>query len=330
MTIAILGADGYYGTALTKHFRDAGFENLLLIDNLTHRRLDSSPSLTPLQDFVGHELDVAAPDQLHPLLRQHGVTCIVHLAEQRSAPYSQLSFDTKAYTLRNNLGTTLSVLEFMRENPDVRLVHIGSMGVYGYNKSGLVSEGDIVRQPGSVYHASKCCDSTLFEMYSRLYGLDITDLHQGIMWGLGGRFDYDGCYGTVLNRFMLQDLAGKPVTVYGDGNKERAFINIADSVRCVEHAVTAETFRPGYKQYNQFTEIKSVTQIAALFQRHNILENPRIEKANVLEAENSYLRNKGLLEVLITPQAIAEIQSKLKPHLNRLQEKLLFDTGPKW
>src|SRR5690606_32655649 len=193
---------------------------------------------------------------------------VVHFAEQRAAPYSMRSAAHKRYTVDNNVSGTHNVLAAMAElGQGTHLVHLGTMGVYGYDGDGLeIPEGylDVTvegpdgaqyprsilypTQPGSVYHLTKSLDQLLFQFYARNDGLRITDLHQGIVWGtqtaetrldpeLINRFDYDGDYGTVLNRFLMQAAAGHPLTVHGTGGQTRAFINIQDTVTCVRLAV---------------------------------------------------------------------------------------------
>jgi UDP-sulfoquinovose synthase len=174
----------------------------------------------------------------------------------------------KNYTVNNNVNATHNLLNAMVElGLDAHLVHLGTMGVYGYSTVGAAipegylpvgidtMEGETVKQdilypsnPGSIYHMTKCLDQLIFQFYAKNDGLRITDLHQGIVWGthtdqtrrheqLVNRFDYDGDYGTVLNRFLIQAAIGYPLTVHGTGGQTRAFIHIQDSVRCIEIAL---------------------------------------------------------------------------------------------
>jgi hypothetical protein len=192
----------------------------------------------------------------------------VHFAEQRAAPYSMKSDRHKNYTVNNNVNATHNLLNAMVElDLDAHLVHLGTMGVYGYSTVGAAipegylpvgidtMAGETVKQdilypanPGSIYHMTKCLDQLIFQFYAKNDNLRITDLHQGIVWGthtdqtrrheqLVNRFDYDGDYGTVLNRFLIQAAIGYPLTVHGTGGQTRAFIHIQDSVRCIEIAL---------------------------------------------------------------------------------------------
>ena len=202
------------------------------------------------------------------LIKEEQADVVVHFAEQRAAPYSMKSPRHKMYTVDNNLNATHNTLCAMVESGlDIHLVHLGTRGVYGYGTAGMkipegylnvqlvTDEGDVVEKkilypanPGSVYHMTKTQDQLMFFYYNKNDNLRITDLHQGIVWGtntqetlmderLINRFDYDGDYGTVLNRFLMQAAVGYPLTVHGTGGQTRAFIHIQDTVRCIELAI---------------------------------------------------------------------------------------------
>lgn len=198
----------------------------------------------------------------------------MHFAEQRAAPYSMRSTQAKRYTVDNNVRATHNLLTaLVATGTDAALVHLGTMGVYGYGWSGSAPipegyltvkvptpDGDLDREilhpanPGSVYHLTKTLDQLLFAFYAANDQLRITDLHQGIVWGtqtaqtvrderLVNRFDYDGDYGTVLNRFLMQAALAHPLTVHGTGGQTRAFIHLRDTVRCIEIALTNPPLR---------------------------------------------------------------------------------------
>jgi UDP-sulfoquinovose synthase len=242
-------------------------------------------------------LDIATEyDRLVAVLQDQQPEAIVHFAEQRAAPYSMRTSATKRYTVDNNIRATHNLLAALVESGvDAALAHLGTMGVYGYGWSGsapipegyltvrlTTPTGELEREilhpanPGSVYHMTKTLDQLLFSFYAKNDGLRITDLHQGIVWGtqteqtvrddrLINRFDYDGDYGTVLNRFLMQGAVGHPLTVHGTGGQTRAFIHIRDTVRCIELALEnppQSGERP--RVLNQVTETHQVLDLAKM------------------------------------------------------------------
>lgn len=270
-------------------------------------------------------------DALLALLRSWRPDAVVHFAEQRAAPYSMKSAAHKRYTIDNNLNATNDVLAAIVESGlDIHLAHLGTMGVYGYGTAGVAipegyltvkvesGEGWIDREilypanPGSIYHLTKTQDALLFQFYARNDRLRITDLHQGIVWGtqtietrldpaLINRFDYDGDYGTVLNRFLMQAALGYPLTVHGKGGQTRAFINIQDTVRCIELALAHPPAAGDRVQVmNQMTECWRVRELAQIVSRLTgaqiaHLPNPRQEAdENELMVENRRLLGYGL------------------------------------
>jgi UDP-sulfoquinovose synthase len=254
------------------------------------------------QEVTGREmgfinLDLATEyDKLVAVLSQLRPEAIVHFAEQRAAPYSMRSAKTKRYTVDNNVRATHNLLTALVETGvDAALAHLGTMGVYGYGWSGSAPipegyltvkvptpDGELEREilhpanPGSVYHMTKTLDQLMFAFYAKNDGLRITDLHQGIVWGtqtdqtsrderLINRFDYDGDYGTVLNRFLMQAAIGHPLTVHGTGGQTRAFIHIRDTVRCIEIAITAPMEDPSrVRVLNQMTETHRLLDLAKM------------------------------------------------------------------
>jgi UDP-sulfoquinovose synthase len=254
------------------------------------------------QEVTGQEigfinLDLATEyDKLVAVLTELRPEAIVHFAEQRAAPYSMRSDKTKRYTVDNNVRATHN-LRTARVAPGrhAALAHLGTMGVYGYGWSGSAPipegyltvkvptpDGELEREilhpanPGSVYHMTKTLDQLMFAFYAKNDGLRITDLHQGIVWGtqtdqtsrderLINRFDYDGDYGTVLNRFLMQAAIGHPLTVHGTGGQTRAFIHIRDTVRCIEIAITSPMEDPSrVRVLNQMTETHRLLDLAKM------------------------------------------------------------------
>jgi UDP-sulfoquinovose synthase len=285
-------------------------------------------------------LDLATEyDRLVAVLLELRPDAIVHFAEQRAAPYSMRSEKTKRYTVDNNVRATHNLLTALVETGvDAALAHLGTMGVYGYGWSGSAPipegyltvkvptpDGELEREilhpanPGSVYHMTKTLDQLMFAFYAKNDGLRITDLHQGIVWGtqtdqtsqderLINRFDYDGDYGTVLNRFLMQAAIGHPLTVHGTGGQTRAFIHIRDTVRCIELAISnppAAGDRP--RVLNQITETHRVLDLAKMVGdvmgvEIAYLPNPRREA----EENDLVVRNDQFLELGLQPTTLSE------------------------
>jgi UDP-sulfoquinovose synthase len=295
-----------------------------------------------------------AYDELLALLKSFRPDAIVHFAEQRAAPYSMKSAAHKRYTVDNNLNATNDVLAAMVESGlDIHLAHLGTMGVYGYGSAGVaIPEGYLTVQvetaggwtereilypaaPGSIYHLTKTQDALAFQFYAKNDALRITDLHQGIVWGaqtaetrtdprLINRFDYDGDYGTVLNRFLMQAAVGYPLTVHGSGGQTRAFINIQDTVRCVELALLHPPARgERVKVMNQMTECWRVADLAEMVSRLTGAEiahvpNPRQEaEENELAVENRRLLGYGLDPVTLEDGLLLEIAETARRYAGR-------------
>ena len=334
MKIVVLGGDGFCGWPTALHLSDLAHD-VLVADNLSRRRIDDelgTGSLTPIRpieervevwrSLSGRALrfvnaDACRYDALVDLLRAERPDAVVHFAEQRAAPYSMKSPAHKNYTVHNNVTATHNLLNALVETGgETHLVHLGTMGVYGYghDEPVLLPDGYLdVRfdtadgrevadsvvyppNPGSVYHLTKVLDAQMFQYYARNDRLRITDLHQGIVWGtqtgqtrrderLINRFDYDGDYGTVLNRFLMQAAVGHPLTVHGTGGQTRAFIHVQDTCRCIERALTSPPPRGARPRImNQMAEAHRLRDLAALVQRMTgceiaYLPNPRNERA---------------------------------------------------
>ncbi|WP_151736962.1 NAD-dependent epimerase/dehydratase family protein [Paenibacillus tengchongensis] len=361
--IIVLGGDGFCGWPTSLHLSGLGYQ-IVIVDNLSRRQIDEEcqmNSLTPIQP-IGVRLDAweevsgqriayyplnVAEDYegLLEVIRQEAPEVIIHFAEQRSAPYSMKSSRLKRYTVDNNINATHNVLcAIVESGMDIHLIHLGTMGVYGYGTAGMeIPEGYLevevagvtgerLRQeilyptnPESVYHMTKSLDQLLFLYYNKNDKLRVTDLHQGIVWGthtretllderLINRFDYDGDYGTVLNRFLIQAAAGHPITVHGTGGQTRAFIHIQDTVRCVQLAVEHPP-EAGDRVLimNQMTETHRVRDLAALVSRLTGCEiayvpNPRQEAAeNEFHVKNNLFLSKGLLPITLNEGLLMEI-----------------------
>ncbi|MHA3915964.1 NAD-dependent epimerase/dehydratase family protein [Halovulum sp. GXIMD14793] len=374
MKIAVLGGDGFVGWPTTLHLSSLGHD-VHIIDNLSRRWIDTElgvQSLTPMDSIQErtriwyaetgrrihfHLIDVAEHYEIFKnWLAEEKPDAIIHFAEQRAAPYSMKSDRHKVYTVNNNVSATHNVLSAMVETGiDAHLVHLGTMGVYGYSTVGAAipegylpvkintmdggeAEQEILypTRPGSVYHMTKSLDQILFQFYAQNDGLRITDLHQGIVWGthtdqtrrheqLINRFDYDGDYGTVLNRFLIQAAIGYPLTVHGTGGQTRAFIHIQDSVRCIELALNdAPQAGDRVKIFNQMTETHRVRDLAELIAKLTdaevaYLPNPRKEAPeNDLVVKNDQFLALGLDPIKLEDGLLSEIMDVSKKYAHRV------------
>ncbi len=370
--VMVLGGDGFCGWPTSLLFSSLGHDTVI-VDNLSHRKIDVElevSSLTPIepiserlatwQELTGKTIRFANItlgtdyDRLLHLLKHEKPDAIIHFAEQRAAPYSMKSSWHRRYTVSNNLNATNDVLSAIVEAElDTHLVHLGTMGVYGYSTVGceipegylrvhLDVNGDMREQeilyptsPGSIYHMTKSQDQLFFQFYAKNYGLRITDLHQGIVWGtqteqtslderLINRFDYDGDYGTVLNRFLMQGAIGYPLTVHGTGGQKRAFIHIQDTVRCVQLAVENPPERGDrVKILNQMTEVHKVRDLAEMVAKMaNVeiayLENPRKEAAeNDLMVANHKFLEMGLEPITLSDRLLEEVTDIARKYSDR-------------
>lgn len=356
--ILVLGGDGFVGwpTALRLSNADYG---VVIVDNLARRKTDielECESLTPIQP-IGTRLEawpkpiwyenVDVADNYHRLLtliKKYEPHTIIHLAEQRAAPYSMKSSYHKRYTINNNINATNNVLcAIVESGLDIHLIHLGTTGYYGYsdvgmtipegylpvkvNVDGEIKEIEIMYppNPGSIYHMTKCQDAISFLYFNKNDQVRITDLHQGIVWGtqteetkiderLINRFDYDGDYGTVLNRFLMQSQVGHPLTVYGTGGQTRAFIHIQNSVECIELAVKNPPEKGDrVRVFNQTTECLNVNDLAQKVAKMTEAEvryydNPRNEDPkNDLKFSNEGLLNLGLNPITLDEGLLDEV-----------------------
>jgi UDP-sulfoquinovose synthase len=363
MKVLVLGGDGFCGWPTSLHLSSCGHD-VAIVDNLSRRNIDNElecNSLTPIRpmgerlrtwkevsgkEIAFHRFDVAENYQrLLDLIRDWRPQAVVHFAEQRSAPYSMKSSYHKRYTVDNNLNATNNLLAAVVESgQDIHIVHLGTMGVYGYGTAGMkipegylnikleTDDGQMLEQeilyppnPGSIYHLTKTQDQLLFAFYNKNDKVRVTDLHQGIVWGtqtletrqderLINRFDYDGDYGTVLNRFLTQAAVGYPLTVHGTGGQTRAFIHIQDTVKCIQLAVENPP-EPGSRVriINQMTETHRVRELAKLIADRTgaaiqNLPNPRKEDdENELHVSNDTFLDMGLKPITLSDGLMEEV-----------------------
>ena len=377
--IIVVGGDGFCGWPTALHLSAQG-HNITIVDNLSRRDIDArmgADSLTPIasmddriaawKEHTGRNIrfenvDVARDfDAVMALMDTIQPDTIIHFGEQRAAPYSMKGVSEKLYTVDNNISGTHNLLAATVElGLDLHFVHLGTMGVYGYDDDGLeIPEGylpvyvpgddkqimkrDILypTNPGSVYHMTKSMDQLLFQFYAKNDRLRITDLHQGIVWGtqteetrlderLINRFDYDGDYGTVLNRFLMQAVVGHPLTVHGTGGQTRAFIHIQDTVKCLALAVNNPPAKDGKVAIlNQMTETHTVRSLAKLVADASgatiaYVDNPRNEAAeNDLRVSNKTFLSLGLQPVTLAQGLIDETQQIAAKYANRCIRRMI-------
>ncbi len=373
MRILILGGDGFCGWPTSLHLSATGHD-VVIVDNLARREMDielEADSLTPIKPIgtrvaawkeltgreIGfHRIDVAQEyELLLELMKDYRPDAVVHFAEQRAAPYSMKDAAHKRYTVNNNVTATHNVLAALVEAElDAHVVHLGTMGVYGYGTAGIkipegylrvkieTDEGSEIEQeilypvnPGSIYHMTKTQDQLLFAFYNKNDKIRVTDLHQGIVWGtqttetrmderLINRFDYDGDFGTVLNRFLMQAAVGYPLTVHGTGGQTRAFIHIQDTVKCIQLAIENPPEKGERVQvFNQMTETHRVRELATLISsltgaEIDYVDNPRREDAeNDLFVKNNHLIDLGLQPITLQDDLLNEVTEIAKAYADR-------------
>ncbi len=375
MKILILGGDGFCGWPTALHLSSLDHE-ILIVDNLSRRNIDNeleANSLTPIKpmgtrlkawhDVSGQTIEFLNFDvsknyvRLLDLLREYQPDSVIHFAEQRAAPYSMKSSFHKRYTINNNISATHNLLAAIVESGlDIHVIHLGTMGVYGYGNAGMkipegylkihleTDNGEMVEKevlypanPGSIYHLTKTQDQLMFAYYNKNDGVRVTDLHQGIVWGtqtddtrkderLINRFDYDGDYGTVLNRFLMQAAIGYPLTVHGTGGQTRAFIHIQDTVRCIQIAIENPPGKGERVQiFNQMTETHRVRDLAKLVAeitgaKINYIPNPRNEdNENELHVSNDKFLGHGLKPVTLQSGLLNEVTEIAKKYTHRCE-----------
>ena len=378
MKIIVLGGDGFCGWPTALHLSNQGHD-VVIVDNLSRRNIDNElecASLTPIepigtrlrvwQGLTGNSirfvnLDIAKEYvRLLELLESENPNAVVHFAEQRAAPYSMKSSRHKIYTVDNNLNATHNLLcAIVESQQDIHVVHLGTMGVYGYSTGPKIPEGYLQVKvlcdgkeypntilhpayPGSVYHMTKTQDALFFQFYNKNDGVRVTDLHQGVVWGtntdetlmddrLVNRFDYDGDYGTVLNRFLMQAAIGYPLTVYGSGGQTRAFIHIRDTVRCIELAlINAPASGDPVHIFNQVTETHRVRDLADIVSEmtgvpiQNIAIPRKEADANDLNVENEKFLALGLNPTTLSAGQMEEVTEIARKYADRCDKEVIL------
>jgi UDP-sulfoquinovose synthase len=381
MKVLVLGADGYLGWPSCMYFSQRGHE-VIGVDNYFRRNaaieLDCEPLMpTPnliqrakiWEEITGkkifiHITDVTDYEYLLSLFKEYKPDAVVHYAEQPSAPYSMISRDKAALTINNNLISTLNVVYAIKEIvPDCRIIKIGTMGEYGtpdidieegwieIEHNGRKDKFLFPRQASSLYHTTKIQDTDLLWFYVRTWGISVTDLMQGPVYGiytdeadldasLMPHYNYDEIFGTVLNRFIVQAVAGYPLTVYGKGGQIRGYLNIKDTLHCVYLSAMQPARDGELRIFNQVTETFSVNDLSEKVERvgkmlgYNVvvnhIENPRKEK------EEHYYNPKytGLLELgldphYLTDEILVEMFKVVEQYKDRINKEAIF-RGVKW
>jgi len=381
MNVLILGGDGYLGWPTAMYFSKRGHK-VTVVDNYFRRyasteidceSLITTPNLLQRvqiwKEVTGRDLDVHIGDitDYEFLLSVFKKLCpdaVIHYAEQPSAPFSMINRDKAAFTIKNNLISTLNIAYAVKEtNPDCHIIKLGTMGEYGtpnidieegwleVNHKGRKDTFLFPRQASSLYHTTKIQDTDLLWFYVRIWGLRVTDLMQGPVYGIHTDeseidkrlctiFHYDEIFGTVLNRFIVQAIAGYPLTIYGKGGQTRGYLNLMDTLQCVYLSAIQAAKEGEMRVFNQVTEVFTVNELALKVQvaaakfgyevKVNNIENPRREK------EEHYYNPKytGLLDLGLQPHYLTEetleslfkTAEKYKENINR---NAIF-RGVKW
>jgi len=321
-------------------------------------RIDAWREITgeQIRRYVGAVEDGDFLDEVVAEVRPEAV---VHYGEQPSAPYSMMSRERAVETQHTNVIGTLNLLFSLRDHvPDCHLVKLGTMGEYGtpnidieegyieIEHKGRTDTLPFPKLPGSLYHCSKVHDSTNLHFACRIWGLRATDLNQGVVYGIETaetarderlitRFDYDEVFGTVLNRFCVQAVIGHPLTVYGAGGQTRGFLNIRDTLQCVELAVQNPAERGEFRVFNQFTEQFSVGQLAELVKHAgehlghtveiNHVENPRVElEEHYYNATHTKLLDLGLEPTLLREELIESVLHAIERYKGHVIESSIY------
>ncbi|MFC3052306.1 NAD-dependent epimerase/dehydratase family protein [Kordiimonas pumila] len=353
MKVLILGGDGYLGWPTSMDFAAAGY-NVTVVDNYLRRNIAEATESDALlvapnlrerasifEGVTGKKInvcigDLADPDFMFEVVRDTAPDTIVHYAEQPSAPYSMRGFREARQTFQNNLDVTFNCIWAVKElAPDAHIVKLGTMGEYGtpnidieegwidIEHKGRKDKFLFPRAAGSLYHTTKVLDTDLLWFYVRTYGLRVTDLMQGPVYGISTsaadldprlcpNFHYDDIFGTVVNRFLVQAVAGVPLTVYGGGGQTRGYLNLRDTLQCVRLAAEKPAEEGELRIFNQLTETFTVTELAervraagnqmGLNVEIKSIPNPRKEK------EEHYYNpaHSGLMELGLQPHYMTE------------------------
>jgi UDP-sulfoquinovose synthase len=381
LRILILGADGYLGWPTCLYFSQREHE-VIGVDNYFRRNaaieLNCEP-LIPTSSLIQrakiweeitdkkikvHIGDITNYEFLLSIFKEYNSDAVIHYAEQPSAPYSMINRDKAAFTLQNNLIGTLNIIHAVKEvNRDCHIIKLGTMGEYGtpnidieegwleIEHKGRKDTFLFPRQANSLYHTTKIQDTDMLWFYVRTWGIRVTDLMQGPVYGLSTNetdldprlmptFHYDEIFGTVLNRFIVQAVAGYPLTVYGKGNQTRGFLNLKDTMQCVYLSAMQPAEQEQLRIFNQLTEPFSVNQLAEKVKKigdqlgYNVVidrvENLRVEKEDhYYNIAYTGLMDLGLKPHYLTDEVLERIFKIVEQYKDRIKRETFFK-GIKW
>jgi len=376
MRVLILGGDGYLGWATAMAFSRRGFE-VAVLDNYFRRtaclELDKEP-LFPLptlpqraalwHSLSGHQIEVHIGDVcdypfLLSVMKNFAPDAVVHYAEQPAAPYSMMGHKEAVFTITNNLVSTANLIYAVKEHDlNCHIVKLGTMGVYGtpnidieegyleVDYKGRTHKFLYPKTPGSLYHLTKAQDGDMLYFYCRMWGIRVTDLNQGPVYGIETEesrqderlvpiFNYDDIFGTVLNRFLVQAVAGVPLTVYGEGGQTRGYLDIMDTIACVELALRHPAAAGEYRVFNQFVETFSVNDLAARVQgaggkmglevKIKKIPNPRLEaEEHYYNPTHTGLLSLGLQPHYLTEEVLVEMLQLVSKYKHLINQELIF------
>jgi UDP-sulfoquinovose synthase len=376
MKILVLGADGYLGWPTSMHLSANGHE-IMAVDNYLRRNLSREENSEPLfevpnlsrraelwKDKTGQQIhvrigDLCDWDFVSRIFQEFQPDVLIHYAEQPSAPYSMKDRQTASLTFQNNLTVTFNIIQAVHEFvPECHIVKLGTMGEYGtpnidieegwidLEHKGRKGKFLFPRQAGSLYHTTKVLDTDLLWFYVRTWGLRVTDLMQGPVYGIetyenAGEevlypfLNYDELFGTVINRFMVQAVAGYPLTVYGKGGQTRGYLNIKDTLQCLRLSIDNPA-KPGeLRIFNQFVETFSVNDIAervrasgdrlGLDVKVQSLPNPRSEmEEHYYNPVHTGLLELGLKPHYLTEEAMDDMMRLIIRYKDRIRTDCIF------
>jgi len=382
MRVLILGGDGYLGWPTAMHLSSYG-HSVAVADNYLRRGLCREENVEPLyaslnlhdravlwEQISGKKLQVRIGDLcdwdiVSRIFREFRPECIVHYAEQPSAPYSMMNRRAAMLTLHNNLEVTSNVIFATQEFvPDAHIIKLGTMGEYGtpnidieegwieIEHNGRKNKFLYPRAAGSLYHTTKVMDTDLLWFYVRMKGLQVTDLMQGPVYGIHTEetrhhhgllpfFNYDELFGTVLNRFVVQAVAGYPLTIYGKGGQTRGYLNLTDTLQCVRLALENPPGTGQLRILNQFTETFSVNELAERVQEAGSragldvslksVENPRKEaEEHYYNPRHTGFADLGLKPTLLSEDILTGMLETVMEYREQINPDKIFGGYAKW